>query len=651
MAASLRRRLLYFLVAIAAFFMAVLPVRSQTAITLTNPSFESPVVANSNPLSPGQLPGWSFLGAAHIYKAATCNTFYPRTTTHGSQCIYTPTSSQFTQTLSSTYQAGQTYTFTIRAGWIYQQSITLSLLRSGLTAQSKNVVTSDGGGDYSITYTVPAVAVGQSIGIRFSAPQDMGIDFARLTMAPNQAPTALNLSNTNLNPAAAPGSVVGILSATDPNPDTAFTYSLVSGAGSDDNAAFTIVGSQLRINAMPTKSSYSIRVRAADPGGLFFERIFTLSAPDTQRPVATLVAPNVTTPDSSYQFTVTYSDDVAIRVSSFGSSNIEVTGPNGYNELAALQSINSFTNGTPRIAVYSITPPGGTWDAADNGTYTVTLRPNEVFDTSENAALSAFGTFTVNLPGEPSPSPSPSPSSFSYSQERCTSDLYLSRSQARNPQIFRDRDNRLYLLGLACGDRVRVTYYDLPYRVRIRPGSCGLLQFWGTVRFNPFVNDRLTIYLAPPYDHATLDIIPSAIASAPPGSDPCPNGMVNNSLPWQTIQPGVRAVRIQRDIFGRGRVVSALYVDGLAGRAALQQGGFLEATNHTPHRRFAWANRCGMVRYVNNRQFDNVRHRPGLWTYDGAQESFSFDFQQLPVLPAPVCRDGQLFNSQTRQPY
>lgn len=233
-----------------------------------------------------------------------------------------------------------------------------------------------------------------------------------------------------------------------------------------------------------------------------------------------------------------------------------------------------------------------------------------------------------------------------YSQERCSRVDY--RSEARNPQLFRDRDNRLYLLGMACGDRVYVTYYDLPHRVRIRPDTCGLLQFWRSRRFDPFLNNRLTIYLSPPYDHATLDIIPSAIASAPADSDPCPGGVVNDSLPWQTIAPGVRAVRIQRDAFGRGRTNDTLYIDGLAGRAALQMGNFLQATNYDPHRRFAWVNRCGMVRFTNNLRFNNLRHRPGQWSYQTG-ETFSFNFEELPVRPAPVCRDGQLFNAETRQ--
>jgi autotransporter-associated beta strand protein len=57
----------------------------------------------------------------------------------------------------------------------------------------------------------------------------------------------------------------------------------VSGTGSTDNAAFSILDSQLRIFAsldFETKSSYSVRVRSKDQGGLFFEKTFTIAIVD-----------------------------------------------------------------------------------------------------------------------------------------------------------------------------------------------------------------------------------------------------------------------------------------------------------------------------------------------------------------------------------
>ena len=38
------------------------------------------------------------------------------------------------------------------------------------------------------------------------------------------------------------------------------------------------------------------------------------------------------------------------------------------------------TNGTPRTGVYTVTPPGGSWDSGDNGTYTIGMVGNQVSD-------------------------------------------------------------------------------------------------------------------------------------------------------------------------------------------------------------------------------------------------------------------------------
>ncbi len=79
------------------------------------------------------------------------------------------------------------------------------------------------------------------------------------------------------------GTVVGTFSAVDPDAGDTFAYALVSGAGSADNAAFTIVGDQLQ-TAVPfdyeVKSSYSIRVRTTDQGGLFTEKAFAIGVTD-----------------------------------------------------------------------------------------------------------------------------------------------------------------------------------------------------------------------------------------------------------------------------------------------------------------------------------------------------------------------------------
>ncbi len=96
----------------------------------------------------------------------------------------------------------------------------------------------------------------------------------------NVAPTAIALSSSTLAESSAIGTTIATLSTTDANAGDTFTYSLVSGTGSTDNSAFTIVGNQLRLNTavdFETKASYSVRLRTTDSGGLTFEQSFTLT--------------------------------------------------------------------------------------------------------------------------------------------------------------------------------------------------------------------------------------------------------------------------------------------------------------------------------------------------------------------------------------
>jgi parallel beta-helix repeat protein len=96
----------------------------------------------------------------------------------------------------------------------------------------------------------------------------------------NETPTDISLNNTSVAENQPTNTVVGTLSTTDPDAGNTFTYTLVSGTGSTDNASFNIAGSSLRTSAsfdFETKSSYTIRVRSTDQGGLYFEEPFTIT--------------------------------------------------------------------------------------------------------------------------------------------------------------------------------------------------------------------------------------------------------------------------------------------------------------------------------------------------------------------------------------
>ena len=117
-------------------------------------------------------------------------------------------------------------------------------------------------------------------------------------------------------------------------------------------------------------------------------------------PTADLTISDISEPGvSTKTFTVRYSDNVAINVSSIGGNDIRVAGPNGYSQLATLVSIDQNSNGTPRTATYRITAPGSEWTESSDGLYTVSILANSVADT-EGAFVAArdLGSFRVAIP-------------------------------------------------------------------------------------------------------------------------------------------------------------------------------------------------------------------------------------------------------------
>ncbi|MDB5299969.1 MAG: conserved repeat domain protein [Phycisphaerales bacterium] len=128
---------------------------------------------------------------------------------------------------------------------------------------------------------------------------------------------------------------------------------------------------------------------------------------DTIAPTASSNPPAVSAAGATnYTFQVVYRDNLSLNVSTFGTGDVAVAGPNGFSVPATFISVNSQTNGMPRTVTYAITPPGGAWSAAASGGYTIQLQPGQAFDTAGNpAAAATIGNFTVNIPLPPSPAP------------------------------------------------------------------------------------------------------------------------------------------------------------------------------------------------------------------------------------------------------
>ena len=110
------------------------------------------------------------------------------------------------------------------------------------------------------------------------------LDVSDFTNIPvNQSPTDLALSNNTIAENQTIGTAIGTFTTTDPDTGNTFTYSLVAGTGSTDNALFAISGNQLQSNGIfdfESQNSYSIRVRTTDQGGLSFEKQLAIGVTD-----------------------------------------------------------------------------------------------------------------------------------------------------------------------------------------------------------------------------------------------------------------------------------------------------------------------------------------------------------------------------------
>jgi len=117
----------------------------------------------------------------------------------------------------------------------------------------------------------------------------------------NSAPAGVVVSGTVIAENLTPSSFVGRLSSSDLDAGNTFTYTLVPGVGDSGNQFFNISGDRLLTAATfdyETQSSYSIRVRTTDQGGLYIEKVFTITITDVvedwsleQGPGETIVDP------------------------------------------------------------------------------------------------------------------------------------------------------------------------------------------------------------------------------------------------------------------------------------------------------------------------------------------------------------------------
>ncbi|HEX4792574.1 MAG TPA: M36 family metallopeptidase [Humisphaera sp.] len=152
---------------------------------------------------------------------------------------------------------------------------------------------------------------------------------------------------------------------------------------------------------------YKFAVQAVDIAG----NISALGSPltitmDATLPKAIAVsAPPITVPGGkTYDFSVTFGDNIAVDATSLGDKDVIVTGPFGFRQSAKLISVS--VNGASVTGHYQIAAPLSGWTGVFSGTYTIALQAAQVLDTAGNAAAAAnVGTFKVSLPIVTPPAP------------------------------------------------------------------------------------------------------------------------------------------------------------------------------------------------------------------------------------------------------
>ena len=130
-----------------------------------------------------------------------------------------------------------------------------------------------------------AFTEGQRAAIFAQGSVDTITDTSGTYTAPNRIPNGITLSASSIDENNDAAALVATLTAVDPDSAVSgnagpFTFALVSGTGDTNNAEFSIVGNELRINGsadFETQSSYSIRLRVTDNGGASFETVKTIT--------------------------------------------------------------------------------------------------------------------------------------------------------------------------------------------------------------------------------------------------------------------------------------------------------------------------------------------------------------------------------------
>lgn len=154
------------------------------------------------------------------------------------------------------------------------------------------------------------------------------------------------------------------------------TYSFLAPGGyweSSDNGVYDVV---------------QVQNQVADTGGQFalpgsIGEVVVDFDQDSDPPTATLVsAPRITAATATYSFRVRYDDATAVDFRTLGDGDLAFSGPGGSFSVRAVSIIPAAYARSIEV-VYEVAKAGG-FTAADNGTYNITGRVNQVADVAGN---------------------------------------------------------------------------------------------------------------------------------------------------------------------------------------------------------------------------------------------------------------------------